>query len=76
MQFSKVANCYFLFLVLLQAVPGLGQPRGSLLTAIPLSIVVSISMIKDIFEDHSRRKQDNAENNQSVEAVPLGTLTL
>ena len=33
-------------------------------------------MIKDIFEDHSRRKQDNTENNQSIEAVPRGTHAL
>ena len=71
-QFSKLANAYFLFLVLLQLVPDIGQPNGSLMTAMPLCIVVSISMIKDLVEDNSRRKQDNQENDAAVEAAPRG----
>ena len=63
-QFSKLANGYFLFLVLLQLIPGIGQENGSVLTAIPLCVVVSISMIKDIIEDLGRHRQDRAENNQ------------
>lgn len=44
-----------------------------MMTAMPLCIVVGISMIKDIFEDNSRRKQDNVENDAKVEAAPRGT---
>ena len=62
-QFTKLANAYFLFLVLLQLIPNIGQPRGSVLTAIPLTVVVSISMVKDIIEDLGRHRQDRAENN-------------
>ena len=58
-----MANFYFLLLVLLQLVPGIGVPFGSVFTAVPLMFMVSISMIKDAFEDHQRRKQDNEENN-------------
>ena len=31
-------------------------------------------MVKDIFEDHKRRKQDTAENMMEVEAAELGTM--
>lgn len=42
------------------------------MTAIPLTIVVSMSMFKDILEDYGRRKQDNAENNAECEAAMRG----
>lgn len=47
-----MANFYFLFLILLQLIPGIGQPYGSLFTLMPLSFVVTISMVKDAYEDH------------------------
>jgi hypothetical protein len=47
-----MANFYFLFLVLLQLVPGIGVPLGSVFTAVPLMFMISISMIKDAFEDN------------------------
>jgi len=33
---------------------------------IPLSIVISISMLKDIFEDYRRHKSDKTENERQV----------
>jgi len=51
-----MANFYFLFLVLFQIIPGMGLPYGSAFTAMPLLLVVSISMFKDAYEDHQRRK--------------------
>ena len=72
LQFSKMANAYFLFLILLQLIPGIGQPYGSASTAMPLLFVVAISMFKDAYEDNQRRKQDNEENNFSCEACPRG----
>ena len=38
----------------------------------PLTFVVGVSMIKDIFEDNKRRKQDNEENNLIVMCAPRG----
>lgn len=35
----------------------------------PLSFVVFVSMIKDIFEDIQRHRSDNQENNRSVLAA-------
>lgn len=61
-QFSKMANAYFLFMTVLQLVPGLQDFYGAATTLMPLTAVVGVSMIKDAFEDNKRRKQDNEEN--------------
>ena len=61
-QFSKMANAYFLFCVLLQLIPGIAPPNGAIFSMFPLCFVVGVSMIKDAFEDSKRRKQDNVEN--------------
>mmetsp|Transcript_6513 Transcript_6513/g.7813 ORF Transcript_6513/g.7813 Transcript_6513/m.7813 type:complete len:81 (+) Transcript_6513:373-615(+) len=58
-QFSKMANFYFLFMTVLQLVPGLQDFYGAATTLMPLCFVVGVSMIKDAFEDNKRRKQDN-----------------
>lgn len=68
-----MANFYFLVMILLQIVPGIGQKNGAFMTLMPLCFVVGISMIKDAFEDNKRRSQDEAENNMSCEAAPRGT---
>ena len=61
-QFSKMANAYFLFMTVLQLVPGLQDFYGAATTLMPLTLVVGVSMIKDAFEDNKRRKQDTEEN--------------
>lgn len=38
----------------------------------PLSFVVTLSMIKDGFEDYQRYKSDNDENNRISECIPIG----
>lgn len=38
----------------------------------PLCFVVSVSMVKDFFEDRKRHKSDDEENNAPVEFVPRG----
>ena len=55
-QFSKMANAYFLFMTVLQFVPGLQDFYGAATTLMPLMFVVGVSMIKDAFEDNKRRK--------------------
>ena len=70
-QFSKVANMYFLILVFLQIIPGIAPSEiGAVTTLIPLLFVVGVSMLKDFFEDRKRAKQDDAENNELCEAYP------
>lgn len=39
----------------------------------PLAFVVTISMVKDVYEDHQRRIQDNSENNFVCDACSLGS---
>ena len=75
-QFTKVANAYFLCCVLLQIIPGVGKPYGELYSLAPLLFVVGVSMIKDIIEDNKRRKQDTIENMSDVMAAPLGSKTM
>lgn len=57
-QFSKMANCYFLLLVILEFLPAVYQPGGPMSMLMPLMFVVVVSMCKDIIEDRSRYKSD------------------
>ena len=59
-QFSKMSNVYFLFMALLevyysthiiQLIPSISDSGGAPIMLMPLSFVVFVSMIKDIFED-------------------------
>lgn len=62
-QFSKMANCYFLMLTLMEFIPVIYQPGGPLSMVTPLIFVVTVSMVKDMFEDYQRYKSDKEENN-------------
>ena len=69
-QFTKMANCYFLFIVILEwIVIGTADAMVSLF---PLLFVVGVSMIKDIIEDHSRFKADQEENDRNSHVNYLG----
>ena len=50
LQFSKMSNLYFLILLIVQVIPQINPDQIPTL-ALPLSFVVFLSMIKDIFED-------------------------
>ena len=68
-QFSKIANCYFLFIVILEwIVVGVADAMVSLA---PLVFVVGVSMIKDVMEDRKRYKSDQEENNRPSKFVGL-----
>jgi len=55
-QFSKMANIYFLVIVILEwAVEG---TIAAMISLFPLAFVVIVSMIKDIIEDRVRYKSD------------------
>jgi phospholipid-transporting ATPase len=64
-QFQKAANVYFLAISCMQVVPGL-SPTGQYTTLIPLLIVVSLSLIKDFWEDLKRRTQDAIVNSSTA----------
>ena len=63
-QFSKMANCYFLLLVLLEYIPAVYTPGGPASMIMPLAFVILVSMVKDIIEDRSRYLSDQEENNR------------
>lgn len=64
-QFSKLANMYFLFVSVLQMIPGLST-TGNYTTIVPLMFFISISMAKEGYEDHQRHKLDKADNEREV----------
>jgi len=69
-QFTKMANFYFLLLVLLELYPPVHTPGGALSMLFPLLFVVGVSMVKDIFEDRKRHISDDEENMRPVNYIP------
>ena len=65
-QFTKVANLYFLLVSGLQLLPGI-SPTGKYTTILPLSFFVSLTMLREAFDDHRRHLQDLEENNKQAE---------
>lgn len=65
-QFSKAANVYFLFMMILQLVPGVSLTNGQPTILVPLMFVIMVSAVKDIFEDMKRHASDNVENSKKV----------
>lgn len=61
-QLHRFANVYFIFLATLNFIPIVEafQPEVSL---IPILLVLSVTAVKDIFEDHRRFKSDRLINN-------------
>ena len=60
-QFRRIANFFFLLLLILQAIPEYKIVNISV-AALPLVIVVMATAFKDAFEDFSRHSQDRAVN--------------
>ncbi|PNT77491.1 hypothetical protein BRADI_1g63660v3, partial [Brachypodium distachyon] len=64
-QFHRVAYVYFLILAALNQVPQLGvfSPAASVM---PLAIVLSVTAVKDAYEDWRRHRSDKKENNRTA----------
>jgi phospholipid-translocating ATPase len=60
-QFSKLANFYFLCVSILQMIPRLST-TGMYTTIVPLMFFVSISMLKEGYDDYRRHRLDKEEN--------------
>ncbi len=71
-QFSKMANFYFLLLCLLELYPPVKTPGGFTSMLTPLIFVIGVSMVKDIFEDRKRYLSDEEENQRAARYVRLG----
>ncbi|XP_061651699.1 probable phospholipid-transporting ATPase VD isoform X4 [Phyllopteryx taeniolatus] len=65
-QFHRVANLYFLFLILLNWVPVVGAFQKEI-TVIPLLMVLTVIAIKDAVEDYRRYLFDQKINNSVVQ---------
>lgn len=61
-QFTKLANVYFLVITFLQTIKIISITDGQPTTLTGLVPVVLVSMIKDLVEDMKRRFEDNIEN--------------
>eukprot|EP01127_Copromyxa_protea_P016071 TRINITY_DN4718_c0_g1_i2.p1 TRINITY_DN4718_c0_g1~~TRINITY_DN4718_c0_g1_i2.p1 ORF type:complete len:1147 (+),score=193.04 TRINITY_DN4718_c0_g1_i2:144-3443(+) len=60
-QFRRLANMYFLLVVVIQLIPGL-SPLSPVASITPLLFVLGTTMLKDGYEDYQRLKADNVVN--------------
>ncbi|XP_038112384.1 probable phospholipid-transporting ATPase VD isoform X2 [Culex quinquefasciatus] len=63
-QFHRVANLYFIFIVLLNWFPQINA-FGKEIAMIPVLFVLGVTAIKDLFEDRRRRASDKRINNST-----------
>lgn len=63
-QFSKMANCYFLLLVVMECIKPISDTGGYPIMGLPLLLVLAMSMVKDIYEDFQRHRSDKQENSR------------
>ncbi|XP_018027208.1 phospholipid-transporting ATPase VD [Hyalella azteca] len=63
-QFHRFANIYFLFIVLLNFVPSINAFAKEV-AMLPLLFVLSVTALKDLFEDRRRYNSDKRVNNSS-----------
>lgn len=61
-QFRRYSNIFFLCIAILQQIPEV-SPTGRYTTAVPFFIILSISALKEAFEDIKRRRMDKKVNN-------------
>ncbi|XP_033111210.1 phospholipid-transporting ATPase IB-like [Anneissia japonica] len=65
-QFRRYANIFFLFIALLQQIPGV-SPTGRYTTLVPLLFILFVSAVKEIIEDFKRHNADVEVNNRKVQ---------
>ncbi|KAH7104048.1 phospholipid-translocating P-type ATPase [Auriculariales sp. MPI-PUGE-AT-0066] len=70
-QFRRVANLYFLMLVVLQVIPLFGA-AGSTIAWMPLAFILSVTAAKDGVEDYRRASQDTELNNSPATRLSTG----
>ena len=65
-QLSKLTNLYFLVLSGMELYKPISDSGGEPIILIPLSFIIAVSLVKDLFEDFARKAQDRAENSRYV----------
>lgn len=71
-QFSKLANCYFFIVAIMQLVPS-WSTTGTTTTIIPLAVFMSISIAREGWDDLRRHRLDKLENDHMTSVVSEGT---
>ena len=61
MQFSKVANCFYLVSGILQAIPSIST-NDPMATIIPLAYVIVLGIFKEFLADYKRYQSDKKVN--------------
>ncbi|XP_018615615.1 phospholipid-transporting ATPase ID-like isoform X2 [Scleropages formosus] len=72
-QFQRIANAYFLFLLILQVIPAISS-LSWFTTVVPLVLVLAVSAAKDGSDDINRHKSDRQVNNRKVKVLLNGEL--
>uniref|UniRef100_A0A665USL6 Phospholipid-transporting ATPase n=1 Tax=Echeneis naucrates TaxID=173247 RepID=A0A665USL6_ECHNA len=67
-QFQRIANAYFLFLLVLQVIPQISS-LSWFTTVVPLILVLSVTAAKDATDDINRHKSDNQVNNRKAQVL-------
>uniref|UniRef100_A0A8C5M1H3 Phospholipid-transporting ATPase n=1 Tax=Leptobrachium leishanense TaxID=445787 RepID=A0A8C5M1H3_9ANUR len=71
-QFRRIANFYFLIIFLVQLI--IDTPTSPVTSGLPLFFVITVTAIKQGYEDWLRHKADNAMNQYSVHVIQHGKL--
>ncbi|XP_029289331.1 probable phospholipid-transporting ATPase IM isoform X2 [Cottoperca gobio] len=72
-QFQRVANAYFLVLLILQLIPEISS-LSWFTTIVPLVLVLVITAVKDATDDYFRHKSDQQVNNRQSQVLIGGSL--
>lgn len=67
-QFSKLANCYFMVVAIMQLIPS-WSTTGRFTTIAPLMIFISISILREGYDDWKRHGHDKEENNKITHVI-------
>ncbi|XP_072309752.1 phospholipid-transporting ATPase ID isoform X2 [Eucyclogobius newberryi] len=70
-QLQRLANVYFCFLFILQLIPQVSS-LSWFTTAVPLTLVLGITAVKDAADDINRHKNDKQVNNREVDVLLNG----
>ncbi|XP_014866919.1 PREDICTED: phospholipid-transporting ATPase ID-like isoform X1 [Poecilia mexicana] len=72
-QFQRVANAYFVVLLILQLIPEVSS-LSWFTTIVPLVLVLVITAVKDATDDYFRHKSDRQVNNRQSQVLIRGSL--
>ncbi|KAM6930861.1 phospholipid-transporting ATPase ID-like [Xenentodon cancila] len=67
-QFQRIANAYFLVLLVLQVIPQISS-LSWFTTVVPLIFVLAVTAAKDATDDINRHRSDNHVNNRKVQVL-------